>query len=83
MNAQPAGQARIITAEDVLSWPPTVDVPLAGAALGISYTHSYKLVRNGEFPVKVIKAGGSYRVVTAELVKLLGLSSDTTAGNAG
>jgi hypothetical protein len=76
LSAQSATPAREITAQDILSWPPTVDPPLAGAALGISRTHSYALCREDRFPVKVIRAGGRYRVVTADLVRLLGLSPE-------
>jgi predicted DNA-binding transcriptional regulator AlpA len=45
--------------------------PTAGEAIGISRTTAYKLARAGEFPVRVLRLGTSYRVVTAELRELL------------
>jgi hypothetical protein len=53
---------------------PTVDLPLANRALGISKGHGYGLAKRGEYPVRLLKLGGSYRVVTADLRTLLGLS---------
>jgi predicted DNA-binding transcriptional regulator AlpA len=57
--------------EITTSWPATVDVPQAGRAFGISKSHSYDLVSCGEFPARVIKVGGRYRVVTASIIKAL------------
>lgn len=56
---------------ELISWPPTVDVEAAGRALGIGRTTAYMLARTDEFPCKVIKAGRCYRVVTADLLRLL------------
>ena len=54
---------------------PTVDLPLANRALGISKGHGYALAKRGEYPVRLLKLGGSYRVVTAELLDLLGIGA--------
>lgn len=53
------------------SWPATVDVPRAASAFGLSRSHAYDLAARGEFPARVIRVGGRYRVVTASLVKAL------------
>ena len=53
------------------SWPPTVDVPTAALAFGISRSHAYDLVVRGQFPAKVIKVGSRYRVVTESIVAAL------------
>jgi hypothetical protein len=53
---------------------PTVDLPLSNRALGISKGHGYALAKRGEYPVRLLKLGGSYRVVTADLRELLGIS---------
>lgn len=50
---------------------PTLDVPAACKLLGISRSHGYAAVRRGEFPAKVLKVGGSYRVITASLLVIL------------
>jgi excisionase family DNA binding protein len=43
----------------------------AARALRISKSHGYQLVRDGEFPCRVVRLGGSVRVVTASLIALL------------
>jgi hypothetical protein len=63
-----------ITAKDILSWPPTVDVTTAAPAFGLPRSSAYELARRGVFPAKVIKAGKHYRVVTADCIRVLGLA---------
>lgn len=52
---------------------PTCSLAEAIKALGISRGHGYALARAGEFPVKVLRLGSTYRVVTADLLRVLGL----------
>lgn len=59
------------TLTEIRNWPATVDVPKAAAALGVSRSHLYELVRRGEAPVKVLSFGSRHRVVTASLIRLL------------
>ncbi len=54
---------------------PTVDLPFANSALGISRAHGYALAQRGNYPVKVLKLGCSYRVITADLLNVLGITS--------
>jgi len=65
--------ARTIQSE-LLEAGPTVDLPIANSALGISRAHGYALAKRGDYPVKVLRLGYSYRVVTADLLHLLGLA---------
>jgi hypothetical protein len=60
--------------EELRDAGPTVDLTLANRALGISKGHGYALAKRGDYPVKLLKLGGSYRVVTADLLAVLGLS---------
>ncbi|WP_243708303.1 helix-turn-helix domain-containing protein [Actinomadura sp. GC306] len=46
----------------------------AARALGLSRTYAYNLAKRGEFPCRVIRIGTTYRVPTAELRKLLGVT---------
>ncbi|MGV9826999.1 DNA-binding protein [Gordonia sp. NPDC003429] len=63
------------TVEDLHNAGPTVSLwPIAGQMIGISKSHTYKLARDDQFPAKVIKVGASYRVVTADLLRLLDAS---------
>jgi len=54
---------------------PTIALPLANTALGISRAHGYALAKRGQYPVKVLKLGSSYRVITADLLNVLGINS--------
>ncbi|MFJ7631213.1 hypothetical protein ACIQZN_32570 [Streptomyces sp. NPDC097595] len=39
------------------------------------------LAKQGEYPVKVLRLGNAYRVVTADLLKLLGLERRQPGGD--
>jgi predicted DNA-binding transcriptional regulator AlpA len=64
-----------LTAEDLLRLPPTIDVGMGGQAFGIGRTTAYQLARKGQFPCRIIRAGRACRVVTADLLRVLGLSA--------
>lgn len=49
----------------------TVSINDAAAMLGISVTHARKLLRTGEFPIRVINMGGVSRVPRRPLEALL------------
>ncbi len=53
---------------------PTCPLSLANQALGISRAHGYALAKRGQYPVRLLKLGSSYRVVTSELLALLGIA---------
>ncbi|MFA1548618.1 MULTISPECIES: helix-turn-helix domain-containing protein [Actinomadura] len=59
--------------DELLALPTTVSVETAARAIGLGRTRAYQLARQGQFPCKVIRIGASYRVVTADLLRLLGL----------
>jgi predicted DNA-binding transcriptional regulator AlpA len=58
---------------DLHRLPSVVDITTAGRALGLSRTRAYELAKLGEFPCRVIRIGESYRVPTAELLRLPGV----------
>lgn len=47
----------------------------AARILGIGRTKAYELARRGEFPYLVIRVGDLYRVSTADLLRLLGITT--------
>lgn len=51
---------------------PTIDVVMAGRLMGVSRNSAYKAARDGSLPV--IKIAGQYRVPTARLREMLGLT---------
>jgi excisionase family DNA binding protein len=62
-----------MTFAELLSLPPMVDVSTAARALGLGRSTGYELARRGEFPCRVLHVGSSYRVPTAELLRVLGI----------
>ena len=62
-----------MTRRELLALPTAVDLTTAGHALGFERTWSYKLNKEGRFPVPVLKIGTAYRVPTAPLLRYLGI----------
>jgi excisionase family DNA binding protein len=65
-----------MTRAELLALPVTVDVATAARALGLGRSTGYELARRGEFPCRVLRVGGSYRVPTADLLRVLGIAPD-------
>jgi hypothetical protein len=66
-------EVRGLTGEELLGLPAVIDLDTANRALLIGRSTGYGLAKQGEYPVRVLKLGNAYRVVTADLLKLLGL----------
>ncbi|WP_225878421.1 helix-turn-helix domain-containing protein [Spongiactinospora rosea] len=64
-----------MTIDEVERLPAVIPLLTAARALGISRNSAYRLVKRGEFPCRVIQIGETYRVPTAEILSILGLSS--------
>lgn len=58
---------------ELLELPASIDLVTAGRALGIGRTKAYELNNRGELPFEVLRLGNSYRVVTADLLRVLGV----------
>ena len=54
----------------------TVDLMAAAAALGLGRTKAYELAKQDQFPCRVIRIGELYRIPTAGLLELLGVSPE-------
>jgi len=63
-----------MTREELLRLPAITDLVTAGRALGIGRTRAFELARRGAFPVPVLRVGVTWRVPTAPLLYLLGLT---------
>ncbi|MGH8880457.1 MAG: hypothetical protein ACRD0P_24410 [Stackebrandtia sp.] len=61
------------TIADVMAMPPVIDIVAAGKVLGFGRSKAYELARRRKFPCRVIHAGRTYVVPTAELLRLLGV----------
>jgi predicted DNA-binding transcriptional regulator AlpA len=64
--------------DELLALPATTSIESAARALGMGRTRAYELAKRGQFPCKVIRIGVSYRVVTADLHRLLGVEKSAT-----
>lgn len=68
------------TLDEIRLSPAVTPVEVACADFGFSTSHGYDLIRRGEFPAKVIKAGRRYVVVTSSILAQLGDGSHAVAG---
>jgi excisionase family DNA binding protein len=53
---------------------PFLNLKQAASWLGLSKTNVYRLVRDGQFPVPVVRFGGVLRVRTVDLRRFAGLA---------
>ncbi|MEU3963612.1 hypothetical protein AB0F42_28035 [Streptomyces buecherae] len=73
-----AGQAKGskgMSREQLLALPVAVDLDTGNRALGLGRSMGYELAKRGQYPCKVLRLGNAYRVVTADLLALLGLAA--------
>ncbi|MFD0053625.1 hypothetical protein ACFVHR_07825 [Streptomyces sp. NPDC127168] len=61
--------------EELLALPVAVDLDTGNRALGLGRSKGYELAKRGQYPCKVLRLGNAYRVVTADLLTLLGLAA--------
>lgn len=59
------------TLDEVRRWPATVSITHACRALGISRSYGYELSALNQFPTRTLRVGGSVRILTASLIKVL------------
>ncbi len=70
-----AGRAKGMSREELLELPAAVDLETGNRALGLGRSKGYELAKRGQYPCKVFRLGNAYRVVTADLLALLGLAA--------
>ncbi|MEV3872255.1 integrase [Streptomyces sp. NPDC002454] len=75
--------ARGMSREDLLALPVAVDLDTANRALTIGRSTGYTLAKQNEYPVKVLRLGNAYRVITSDLHRLLGIAPEPPAGPTG
>jgi hypothetical protein len=67
----PPASRRVWTAQQVAALGLTCDITTAAAVLGIGRTLAFQLLREGRFPVRVLRLGRAARVPVADLLILL------------
>ncbi|MEU6386617.1 hypothetical protein ABZ847_24035 [Streptomyces bauhiniae] len=70
-----AGWVKGMGREELLRLPAAVDLETGNRALGLGRSKGYELAKRGQYPCKVLRLGNAYRVVTADLLALLGLAA--------
>jgi hypothetical protein len=68
-----------MTRDELLALPAAIDLPTAGRAFRIGRTKAHVMAKRGEFPVRVLRLGNSYRVATADVLKALGIDAPAAA----
>lgn len=71
-------KVRGLTAKELLDLPAVIDLDTANRALVIGRSTGYALARQGRYPVRLLRLGNAYRVVTTDLHKLLGLEQQSS-----
>ncbi|MFD8117279.1 hypothetical protein [Streptomyces microflavus] len=69
------GRAKGMSRGELLELPAAVDLETGNRALGLGRSKGYELAKRGQYPCKVLRVGNAYRVVTADLLALLGLAA--------
>jgi hypothetical protein len=72
-----------MTSDELLTLPAVIDLDTANRALMIGRSTGYGLAKREQYPVKVLRLGNAYRVVTADLLSLLGLERQPGTGQPG
>ena len=62
--------------QDALDFPLTGDIVAAGRFFGLGRDAAYRAIREGTYPMPVLKIGGRYRVTRASLLEALGIKDD-------
>ncbi|MFI7101939.1 hypothetical protein ACIBK8_21530 [Streptomyces sp. NPDC050161] len=70
-----AGRAKGMSREELMALPAAVDLETGNRALGLGRSKGYELAKRGQYPCRVLRLGKAYRVVTADLLDLLGLAA--------
>jgi hypothetical protein len=65
-----------MSVEELRALPATVNLTTAARALGCGRSLAYELARRDQFPCRVLRLGTRYLVPTADLLRILGLSTD-------
>ncbi|MFJ8888092.1 hypothetical protein ACIRJR_32475 [Streptomyces sp. NPDC102402] len=69
------GRVKGMSRGELLELPAAVDLETGARALGLGRSKGYELAKRGQYPCKVLRLGNAYRVVTADLLALLGLAA--------
>ncbi|MFI6153981.1 hypothetical protein ACIBCA_14950 [Kitasatospora sp. NPDC051170] len=67
---------------ELLRLPAAIDLDTANRAIGLGRSKGYELASLGAYPCRVLRLGKKYRVITADLLRLLGIEAAIGEGPA-
>lgn len=76
-NGHPARRGRPLTVDEVLALPASVDIETTARCLNIGRDKAHRLIRQGEFPIRVLPLGGKHRCRLIDICEWLGLPAPT------
>jgi excisionase family DNA binding protein len=68
----------VMTEQEVLELPVTINLLTSARALGISRSEAYILARSGRYPVPTYMVGNRYRVRRSDLLTFLRITATQT-----
>ena len=74
-SGRPGAAVQALSREELLALPAAVDIDTANRALALGRSTGYALAKRGQYPVRVLRFGNAYRIPTADLLRVLGVSA--------
>ncbi|MYW50570.1 integrase [Streptomyces sp. SID8376] len=71
------GPARGMQLAELLALPVAFDLDTSNRALQLGRTKGFQLAKRGEYPVRVLRVGRTYRVTRADLLRALGIDPNS------
>ncbi len=72
-TARPSRLSDGLNRAELLALPASVDLETANRAIGLGRSKGYDLARRDAYPCRVLRLGKCYRVITADLLRVLGI----------
>jgi len=72
-----------MTSAELLALPAAIDLETANRALSLGRTKGYELAKRGQYPCTVLHFGNVYRVITADLLRLLRITQPGSGAEYG
>ncbi|MFI1953119.1 hypothetical protein ACH437_14920 [Streptomyces xinghaiensis] len=64
-----------LTRSEILALPAAIDLDTANRALAIGRSTGYALAKRDQYPCRVLRLGNAYRVITTDLLRILGIEA--------
>lgn len=68
-----ARPVRGMTRTELLALPAAIDLDTGNRALALGRSKGYELAKRDLYPCRVLRLGNAYRVITADLLRVLGI----------